>query len=138
EFGDDANAAFDEPVLAAGRQQGQAPHWAVVLGARFDRPVTDTLDVYATANYTWYSEMFLADEAEEPLFSETQDAYDIVTATLGVRAFEDTVDLSAFCRNCFDTEYVTNAFNQTFQSGGAPMVRLGAPATYGVRARYNF
>ncbi len=133
----DATYGNDVTFLAAGRDRGQSPSWSVVLGGRYNRPISEALSLYANANYSWYSEMFISEEGQEPLVSEKQDAYGVFGLTVGLRS-EEGWNLSVFCQNCFDEEYADHAFNQTFFLGGSPMINPGAPREYGLRASYNF
>ncbi len=154
----DATYGDDSVGLPAGKRRGLAPELAMVAGVNFDAPVSDTIDIYANANVSYYSEMFLAEGGCEdaagndgsfdvclanPLLPgnqlalEQQDAYATVNASLGLRAFENW-DVSVFCGNCFDEEFFTYAFNQPFLSGGSPLGNVGAPRTYGVRLSKQF
>ena len=129
EYGDDVVG------LPAGRRRGQTPDEAVTLGARYVQPLSEDRELYVNANYSYAAEMFLAEGTGEPLRSLTQDAYNIVNATFGLRAVDDW-DVSLFCNNCFDEEYFEWAFNQPFHD--AIMVNSAPPMTYGVRLVKDF
>ena len=131
EYGDDVQG------LPAGRQRERSPDLSVVIGGRYEQPITSTLNLYADANYSYFSEQFLAEEDTEPLVSTEQDAYGIASFALGLRG-DAGWDAQVYCRNCFEEEYFTWAFNHVFHSGGSPMIYPGAPQVFGVRVRKDF
>jgi len=158
EYGTDAGTL--STGLPAGRDRGLAPDLAIVASANYERPLSDSINMYANANFSYYTEMFLAEgscrdamgagttydncstgalamDADNQLTQQTQDAYGVVGASLGFR-LDSGFDVSAYCRNCFDQDYFTYAFNQPFVSGGAPMGNLGDPRVYGLRLKKTF
>ena len=132
DFGDDVDEG-----LAVGRRRGQAPEIAYVIGGTYDRPLTDEVDFYVNMNYAYNGDMFLADDGNSPLLELEQDGYGVFGASVGLRAIGNW-DLQAFCRNCFEEEYFTYAFNQPFVPGGAPMVNPADPQVYGVSVKKEF
>ena len=135
----DATYGDDVVNLPAGRQRGLSPDLSVVLGVQYQQPITETIDLYANANYSYYSEMFLSEDTgiTDSASLSIQDAYGVFGAQLGLRA-PDNWDIQIFCKNCFEEEYFTYAFNQPFVSGGSPLGNPGDPQTYGVRLRKEF
>ena len=154
----DATYGGDVQGLPANRERGLAPEFALVAGANFDAPITDSIDVYANANVAYYTEMFLAEGQcqdaagnfgpfatclanpllpDNQLALQQQDDYAVVNASLGFRA-PGNWDISVFCNNCFDKDFFTYAFNQPFLGGGSPMGNPGAPQTYGIKFRKDF
>jgi outer membrane receptor protein involved in Fe transport len=131
----DATYGDDVEGLPAGRERGQTPDEALYFGARYTYPISSSLELYVNANYSYYSEMYLAEGTDEPLRSVTQDSYDLVSATLGIRN-PGSWDLSAFCDNCFDEDYYEWAFNQPFQDAIA--VNPAPPNLYGARFTIYF
>ena len=129
EYGDDTEG------FPAGRQRGQTPEQAIVLGVRYNRPLGNSLELYYSGNVAYNSEMFLAEGTSEPLRSLEQDAYTVVSSTLGLRG-NDRWDLALFCNNCFDEDYYEWGFNQPFQN--AITVNPAPPQTYGARFTVNF
>ena len=132
EFGNDV-----DPGLAGGRRRGQAPEIAYVIGGTYDRPLTNDVDFYVNMNYAFNGDMFLADDGNAPLVDLEQDGYGVFGASVGLREI-GSWDVQAFCRNCFEEEYFTYAFNQPFVPGGSPMVNPADPQTYGVRLKKEF
>ena len=153
----DATYGDDVVSLPAGRQRGLSPDVSLVVGATYDRPITDDLNLYANASFSYYTSMFLAegqcsDAAGDPvpfgdecsvaanssnlLTNQKQDGYGIMVASLGVRINDDW-DFSLFCDNCFEEEYFTYAFNQTFH-GDSIIGNPGAPRVWGGRIRKDF
>ena len=132
DFGDDV-----DPGLAVGRRRGQAPEIAYVIGGTYDRPLTGDVDFYVNANYAFNGEMFLADDGNQPLASLEQDGYGVFGASIGLRSV-GSWDINAFCRNCFEEEYFTYAFNQPFVPTGSPMVNPADPRVYGVSLKKEF
>jgi|GEM_PF-1456984 len=151
--------------LPAGRARGLAPEVSIMASANYERPLSDKLDFFANVNYSYFSEMFIAEGScrsldangeptvgttydvcsagalaglsENQLAQETQDAYGVAGASLGLRT-SGGFDISAFCRNCFDEEYFSYGFNQPFTPGGSPLAQLGAPRVYGLRLKKTF
>ena len=132
DFGDDV-----DPGLAGGRRRGQAPEFAVALGGTYERPISEEIDFYLNANYSYNSEMYLADDGNIPLRDLKQDGYGVFSASIGFRAVGDW-DVQAFCRNCFEEEYFTYAFNQPFVPAASPMVNPADPRVYGISLKKEF
>lgn len=134
----DASYGDDVVNLPAGRQRGLSPDLSLVFGGQYQRPITEAIDFYANANYSYYSDMFLGEgDGSNALSFQKQDAYGVFGAQIGVRVTGDW-DAQIFCKNCFGEEYFTYAFNQPFVSGGSPMGNPGDPQTYGVRLKKEF
>ena len=133
----DAEYGSDVVGLPAGRDRGLSPELSAVVGLRYNQQVSNNAELFGNLNYSYYTEMFLAEGVGFPLQGEKQDDYSVLGAELGVR-LADGWGISAFCANCFDEEYFTYAFNQPFVSGGSPMGNPGSPQTYGVRLRKSF
>lgn len=129
-YGDDVD------FLPAGRRRGQTPDESIVVGARYNKPINETIEFYANGNYTYQGEMFLAEGEEgEALADLKQDSYTIANASLGIR-IDEHWDLGLFCNNCFDEDYYEWGFNQPFFS--ALMVNPAPPMTWGARVSYDF
>ena len=77
-----------------------------------------------------------------------QEGYDLLNARIGLRAANDTWEISTFVRNITDEEYCQTVFNQPIGTtlglvdattgGGLQRCVLGAPRTWGVEAAYRF
>ena len=153
----DATYGDDVVSLPAGRERGLSPDISLVLGATYERPITNNIELYANANYSYYTSMFLAegqcsDAVGDPvpfgdqcsvaanssnlLTNQKQDGYGVAVASIGLRLNED-IDISLFCDNCFAEEYFTYAFNHTFH-GDSILGNPGAPRVWGGRVRKEF
>lgn len=132
-----AEYGSDAVGLPAGRDRGLSPEWSVVLSGQYTQPLSDNWELFVNANYSFYTEMFLAEDVSLPLTAETQDDYSVFGAEIGLYGPAGW-EVSAFCANCFDEEFFTYAFNQPFVSGGSPMGNPGAPRTYGLRIIKDF
>ena len=133
-------AEYGDDVIGppAGRRRGQAPEIAVALGGQYERPLTDTIDVYANGLYAYNSEFFLTDEGNGGLITEVQqEGYGILNGAIGLREV-DNWDIQLFCTNCLDEDYFTYAFNQPFYFGAAPAANPAAPRSAGVRLAKTF
>ena len=154
----DATYGGDVQGLPGNRQRGLAPDFSLVAGANFNHPISDEIDVYANANVSYRTEMFLAEGGcqdatgtagtfatclanpllpDNQLALQQQDGYAVVSAAFGFKAI-DNWDISVFCNNCFNEDFFTYAFNQPFLGGGAPLGNAGAPRTYGIKFRKDF
>ena len=153
------NAEYGDDVvsLPAGRKRGLSPDLSLVVGGSYERDITSNLNMYANATYSYYTEMFLAegqcsDADGEPvafgsectvavnpdnlLTNTQQDAYGVMVASIGLRT-DSAWDVSVFCDNCFEEEYLTYAFNHTFH-GNAVLGNPGSPRVFGARLRKTF
>ena len=127
--------------LALGRERGQAPELAVTLGAFYEQNINADMAFFANVNYSWYDEMFLSEDGNDPggfqLADLTQDAYGVWGATLGLRSTLGTWEASFWCRNCADEEYFDYAFNHVFH-GASILANPGQRRSFGVEVRRYF
>ncbi len=131
---DDIANGIDQ-AITLGRDRSHSPDFAGTIGVRYDQPLDNGMGVFANANYAYFGEMFLSDSAAQSDLKQSD--YSVFGASLGLRSEDDTWNVSIYCENCFDEEYLVYGFTHTFQNGD-PMVNVGAPAQYGLRAGYNF
>ncbi len=141
EYGDDVQG------LPAGRERGLAPDVAGVVGLRYEDELLNDINLYANFNYSFYTEMYLAEggltranSSEpgvlDPLAQSAQDDYGLLSLSVGLRK-TDNWDISVYCGNCTDEEYYTFSFNRPFFYGEISS-GLGDPQTFGMRLRKDF
>ncbi len=115
--------------LPANREQAASPHFVAQTGIRYNQPITDDMQLFANANYIYYTEQYAG--------ANEIDGYGLFDLTVGLH-LSDVWTVGAFCRNCFDEEYYSGQFNQPFMSGGDPLGTLGEPSTYGLQISRDF
>lgn len=133
EYGNDVNDRFAGRALPEGRARANTPDTSVVFGARYIQPLSGDMEAFVNANVSYASDTFLSDDPN--LETLEQDAYTLVTGSLGVRTL-DNWSVSLWCNNCTDEEYFTYAFPTPVFN--APLFNPGTPATYGIRATKDF
>lgn len=150
EFGDDV---IGVPI---GRSLALAPDLSATLGINYVKPLSDNIRLTANANVNYSSDTYLNDgtdcrNASGSIVSFSQcdstslgnrinfleqEAYYVVNATIGLN-ISDRFDVSLFCDNCFEEEYLVYAFGQPAQPSSF-VGYAGAPRVYGAKLKYSF
>lgn len=149
ELGDDV---IGVPI---GRSVAQAPDLAVSIGLDYTRDLSNGMVLTAATNLNYQSDTFLNDGVDctnsdgdivpfsqcDPSIESNrislleQDAYYVVNATLGLRISEN-YNVSLYCDNCLEEDYLVYAFNQPAQPGSI-VGYAGTPRVVGLRLKFN-
>ncbi|WP_294290525.1 TonB-dependent receptor [uncultured Sphingomonas sp.] len=98
---------------AAGSPLVGASKWTTSLAASVDRPVGDTLRVFANADWRYRSSFYYA--INDP--NTIQPGFSVVNATVGIGDAEGRARFSVFVRNLFDKRYAAAIFPGNFSAG---------------------
>ena len=93
-----------------------APDLRYTILARYTQPLSATAEVYGQMNFRWQDDVQFAYD-QDPRF--IQRAYGIADFKLGALFAGGRYELSAFVRNAFDQQYVSNVIAQGLAGGGA-------------------
>ena len=109
-----------------------APETSASLGWDYVRGLGGSeLELFFAGNFL-YKDDYIANSSGDPSFS--QDSYETLAATLGVR--NDRWSGSVWCRNCTDEDVAEVQFgNPLF---GTPLAYRNRPLEYGVTVRFSF
>ena len=109
-----------------------APEPSASLGWDYVRGLGGSeLELFFAGNFL-YKDDYIANSSGDPSFS--QDSYETLAATLGVR--NDRWSGSVWCRNCTDEDVAEVQFgNPLF---GTPLAYRNRPLEYGVTVRFSF
>ena len=118
--------------ILSGREFPHAPDFAGSATVALDQPVSDSLAVVARANAQYIG----------PTFASTannvrQEEVVLLNLRLGLKQIDDRWQLAAFCQNCGDARYITQAVNTPLQTGDV-IGYVGAPRTFGVSLSGRF
>ena len=111
-----------------------APKWSVSLGGDYTADLTDTLQAYVGADYSYRSSVFTSSNAAR---STLVPGYGLVNARLGVKSSAGHWDASIWAHNLFDKNYFTSLTVTGFNSGAVSGL-VGDPGTYGVTVRLRY
>lgn len=111
-----------------------ASKWSVALGADYTADVSDSLQAYIGADYSYRSSVFTSSNAAR---STLVPGYGLVNARVGLKAREGRWDASLWARNLLDQNYFTSLTIAGFNSGAVTGL-VGDPATYGVTVRLKY
>ncbi|KQT32630.1 hypothetical protein ASG29_12855 [Sphingomonas sp. Leaf412] len=132
-FGDFAPPAGISPRLS-GNTLPYAAKWNVTGGFTSRQPVTETLDVSASASVKWTS-AYNTGSNLDPL--KVQQPFALLNARLGLGPQSDAWSIEVWAQNLTDSEYYQVVVDQPLQSGTYGAF-LGAPRTYGGTVRVRF
>ena len=121
-------------VDLTGNSLTQAPEWQYNISSQYVFPVSNSLKVSARADYKWQSEVFF-DFYNNP--QNTQDAYGLLNASLGIGSRDETWTLTAWIRNATDERYVSQGTTTT-SANPSRTGSVGMPRMYGVKLDYRF
>ena len=93
-----------------------APDLRYTVLARYTQPLSATSDLYGQMNFRWQDDVQFAYD-QDPRF--IQRAYGIADFKLGVSLAGGRYEASAFVKNAFDKQYVSNVIAQGSAGGGA-------------------
>jgi len=93
-----------------------APDLRFTLLARYTHPLSAASEIYGQINFRWQDDVQFAYD-QNPRFM--QPAYGITDLTLGVDVCGGRYEASAFLKNAFDQQYVSNVVAQGAAGGGA-------------------
>ena len=112
-----------------GQRLAGVPKWSASLGTDASHALTDRIDLYGHADWSWRSEYFtVASNSHYGLVP----GYDLTNIRIGLRLDKGRFDLSVWARNVFDKNYF-----QTLSVANTGLVTaiLGDPRTVGVTLR---
>lgn len=98
-----------------GNQLANAPAWSVAVGAGFDFEVADFGIADLRLDWSWQDEEF-NDAVNDPRVR--QPAYDVLNASIALRAFDDRWRVALAARNLLDRTYLV-AGNSAFGTAAA-------------------
>ena len=116
----------------ANRRFSTAPELAGNASLSGEVPVSEALAVTGRIHVQYTGKVFT-----NPVTDDTERAFALVDANLGLKSLNANWQIDAFVRNLFNTTYVTSHFNTPLQTGDINAY-LGAPRTYGVALRGSF
>ena len=93
-----------------------APDLRYTILARYTQPLSAASQVYGQINFRWQDDVQFAYD-QDPRF--IQQAYGIADLTLGMSFAGGRYEASAFVKNAFDQQYVSNVIGQGPAGGGA-------------------
>lgn len=112
-----------------GQRLAGVPKWTASLGTDALHPLTDRIELYGHADWSWRSEYFtVASNSRYGLVP----GYDLTNVRVGLKLDDGKFDVSVWARNLFDKNYF-----QTLSVANTGLVTaiLGDPRTIGVTLR---
>ncbi|WP_311268391.1 TonB-dependent receptor domain-containing protein [Sphingobium sp. WCS2017Hpa-17] len=120
---------------AAGNVLPGSPKISIVMGANWERPITDTLTFDASANISFRSKTqnAVADK------NTVQPAYEVVNLNVGLGDADGAWRIGGFVRNLFNTDFNSAILGLPFSDGGYVNWRTReAERTFGVTLEGRF
>jgi len=130
------NAVTGLPVTTqnSSGQDRQTPELTAVLSAMYTQPLSDTLEGFVRADYSYTSERTLAGNFNP---QRAVGAVDLVNASVGFGATDGAWQMQFWVRNVLEEEYQQGNFESVGQPGSIN-VYPGDPRTYGLTLRARF
>ncbi|WP_262693087.1 TonB-dependent receptor [Kordiimonas aquimaris] len=127
-----------ENGIFAGNRFRLQPKWSTALGGLMTVPITDDINFFANATWTYRSSAFFEIEnAQIAGLDIAEDAVNLVNVRAGFAAADDSWEINVFANNLFDREYIIDAGN-TGGAFGSPTFVAGPPRFYGVQLTGRF
>jgi len=118
--------------LLSDRDFPHAPEFAGTASLALDQPVSDSLAITVRANVQYVGATFTSTAN-----NARQEDYALINLRFGLKALDNGWQVAAFCQNCSDERYITQAVNTPLQTGDA-IGYVGAPRQYGISASRAF
>lgn len=115
-----------------GQRLAGVPAWSAALGSDIQQPLSEGVQAYAHADYSWRSSYYTVSSNSR---YGLVPGYDVVNARIGVRAADGRWDLSVWARNLLDTQYYQTLSVLAY---GLVTATLGDPRTVGATVRTRF
>lgn len=115
-----------------GNRLGNQPFWTVTGLARYERSLTEALDMAFQVDGRWQDKQYLA---LSNLPEVTWPSYSVVNVSASLLSADDKWDVTAYMKNVADEVYATFGLRQSL---GNTFVVPGAPRVYGIRGTYRF
>jgi iron complex outermembrane receptor protein len=123
-----------------GNDLDHAPRFSGGVGATYEWDFGSSgLSAFMHGDLGFKSKYFTTND-----LSQSQKPYEIANARLGIRGPNDKWEVSAWCRNCFDTKYRTIDFGipldgAAFNFDGASVLSyIGEARFYGITLQYKY
>lgn len=118
----------------AGRQLNSAPKWTVQMGGSYERPVSENMTFFASANGRYQSGVTTGGDLDP---RKRQDGYSVVDGRMGFRFAEQDAEVSLWGTNLTDERYRVVVFNSVLQTGSLQAF-MGDPRAWGVEVSKRF
>ena len=136
-----AGLVYAKVTDQAGRDLDHAPRFSGGVGATYEWELASSgLSAFVHGDLSFKSRYFTTND-----LSQSQKPYETANARLGIRGPDDKWEVSAWCRNCFDTNYRTIDFTIPFDGAGlnfspTPTVLsyIGEPRFYGLTLQFKY
>jgi len=115
----------------AGNRMIFSPESTYNVGAQFTIPMADSHELYGRMEYRW-QDKFYYDPANNAV--NTQSAYGLLSGAVGIKTSDGRLGLELYGKNLTDELYTTHVIPFL----GDRFAAYGAPATYGLRVRWNY
>jgi iron complex outermembrane receptor protein len=115
-----------------GNELPNAPEWQLTGGARYEFPVSNTLNLAFQADVKYFGDTFRSAN-NTPLGST--DSYTVFNGRIVLLQSDGRWQVDLWGKNLFDEDYFQEAFD-TFDPLGATAKLTGDPRTYGVSFQY--
>lgn len=116
--------------ISGNRLQRQSP-WQWAVGAAYDAPITDTVDLFARVDVFGQSNQYTDESNTATIMDRT-----LANARIGVRY--DRWTLAAWAKNLFDERYVANAFFTATPFGSNYVPSIGQGRRIGATLSFDF
>ncbi len=113
-----------------------SPQWKTTIFTRYDQPIPGPVDLFATLNYRWQSEVQY-DLEQDP--ATVQDGYGILDLSIGAQTDDGRLAVNIFAKNVTDEFYVQSIvdFNAII-AGDLQFIPRDYERYFGVNVTYNF
>lgn len=129
-------ASFD----ASGLQAPNAPEITLSVNGRYDHEFSDSVDGFVQVNSLLRSDNSFGLVPEGVPNPYIQDGYVVVNLAVGMNFADGRFGISAFAKNLFDQNFVTNIFDLPLAGAGdlGQFVTRDAERLIGVQFNFNF
>lgn len=131
-----AQASAGMPVQdLSGRTPNFVSDLTLTTSLIFNRPLTETINLVASADARYRSEFFTGQDLDPR--SEQQSGLLVINASLGIENADGDWAVQAWVKNATDEEIYNVIFDSPFQAGSFHAF-IDAPQTSGITATYRF
>jgi iron complex outermembrane recepter protein len=135
-FGNEVGAVMAGQPPVGGEPLPFTAKWSASASAEYTRPIGRGNRAFSRVEYAYSSSRYMATRVGSTGEALKFPSFEVMSFSAGL-AFANGLEVSGYCRNCFNEQYPSLVFNSVAQGASRDWF-LNAPRQYGLIVRQSF